>query len=180
MASRPSLSEDNSYPQDTSSPTSSRKRGRAVRQLSEQQLAKKRQNDRDAQRAIRERTKHTIESLQRRVQELESGQGYGDYGMIIQERDALRAENQSLRDRLTSVLKVLNPTGKLSNWRRRKAGKKYLFIQDPATYCISYPGDGVVLFAYILLYFVGYCHMMTGISRLFAFVPFFESCLCCF
>ena len=44
--------------------------------LTPDQLAKKRANDREAQRAIRERTKGQIEGLERKIQELTSQQPY--------------------------------------------------------------------------------------------------------
>ena len=40
---------------------------RGVANLTPDQLAKKRANDREAQRAIRERTKNTIEQLERKI-----------------------------------------------------------------------------------------------------------------
>ncbi|RYP49229.1 hypothetical protein DL768_005003 [Monosporascus sp. mg162] len=51
-----------------------RKGTRSVSTLSPQQLARKRANDREAQRAIRQRTKEHIESLERQVEEFRSGQ----------------------------------------------------------------------------------------------------------
>lgn len=82
---------------------------RGVRQLNEQQLAKKRQNDREAQRAIRERTKNQIEALEQKVRELESGQAYRQLQDLIHEKAALRAENEELRQRLESVLAIVEP-----------------------------------------------------------------------
>lgn len=49
-----------------------RKGTRSVSTLTPQQLARKRANDREAQRAIRARTKEHIESLERKVEELKS------------------------------------------------------------------------------------------------------------
>ncbi|KAI9724678.1 MAG: hypothetical protein M1828_003547 [Chrysothrix sp. TS-e1954] len=82
---------------------------RGVRNLNPEQLAKKRQNDRDAQRAIRERTKTQIETLERRVKELESGQAYQHLQDVIHEREALREENASIREKLSTVMGLLNP-----------------------------------------------------------------------
>lgn len=64
-------------------------------------------NDRDSQRAIRERTKHQIESLERRVRELESGEAYQRLEAVVQEREVLRAENEDIKSRLASVLAVV-------------------------------------------------------------------------
>jgi len=66
-------------------------------------------NDRESQRAIRERTKHQIETLERRVQELESGEAYQRLESVVREREELRAENEDIKARLTSVLAIVQP-----------------------------------------------------------------------
>ncbi|KAF2215191.1 hypothetical protein CERZMDRAFT_109955 [Cercospora zeae-maydis SCOH1-5] len=90
--------------------TNSRKRratgapgSRGVANLTPEQLAKKRANDREAQRAIRERTRNTIESLERRIRELESQQPFQDLQRVVQERDRALAECEELRRRLGAV-----------------------------------------------------------------------------
>lgn len=83
--------------------------GRGVASLTPEQLAKKRANDREAQRAIRERTKNTIESLERRIQELTSQQPYQELQSIIRQKDAVQAENEEIRRRLSSVVTILQP-----------------------------------------------------------------------
>ena len=90
-------------------PSRARKAKRSTRQLSDQQLAKKRLNDREAQRAIRERTRQTIDYLQQRVQQLESGEAYAQLQDIVNERDALRAENHDLKQKLASAFAALKP-----------------------------------------------------------------------
>lgn len=89
---------------DTPDPTDGEKRPkRGVRHLSEQQLEKKRKNDREAQRAIRERTKSQIETLEGRIRMLESGQAYQQLQHVERERDALRAENEQIKQSLAAV-----------------------------------------------------------------------------
>ena len=82
---------------------------RGVASLTPDQLAKKRANDREAQRAIRERTKAQIEGLEKRIQELTSQQPYQELQAIIRQKDAIQAENDEIRRRLESVLAVIQP-----------------------------------------------------------------------
>ncbi|KIY01477.1 uncharacterized protein Z520_03029 [Fonsecaea multimorphosa CBS 102226] len=82
---------------------------RSVDTLTPEQLAKKRANDREAQRAIRERTKQTIESLERRIQELTSHQPYQELETVIRQKDAIQAENEEIRRRLASVMSIIQP-----------------------------------------------------------------------
>jgi len=101
--------------QDDGTPSNNRKRkaagasGRGVASLTPDQLAKKRANDREAQRAIRERTKNTIEALERRIHDLTSQQPYQELQSIIRQRDAIQAENEEIRRRLTSVMSIIQP-----------------------------------------------------------------------
>ena len=67
---------------------------RSVSTLTPSQLARKRANDREAQRAIRARTKEHIESLERQVEELRSQQGRD---RVVQE---LLRRNKALEDEL--------------------------------------------------------------------------------
>ncbi|KAF1351042.1 hypothetical protein BDV97DRAFT_350946 [Delphinella strobiligena] len=82
---------------------------RGVANLTPEQLAKKRANDREAQRAIRERTKNTIENLERRIKELESQQPFQELQNVIRSRDAVQAENEELKRRMQSILALLQP-----------------------------------------------------------------------
>ena len=82
---------------------------RGVATLTPDQLAKKRANDREAQRAIRERTKQTIESLERRIHELESQQPYQELQVVVRQKDAVQAENDEIRRRLTNILAIIQP-----------------------------------------------------------------------
>ncbi|USW51945.1 hypothetical protein Slin15195_G052640 [Septoria linicola] len=76
---------------------------RGVANLTPEQLAKKRANDREAQRAIRARTRNTIEGLEQRIRELESQQPFQDLQRVVQERDRALAECEELRRRLGAV-----------------------------------------------------------------------------
>src|SRR5262245_26760358 len=80
---------------------------RGVANLTPEQLAKKRANDREAQRAIRKRTKAQIEALERKVQELTSQQPYRDLQAALQQKEAVLAENNEIRRKLLSVMAII-------------------------------------------------------------------------
>nr|POE47196.1 hypothetical protein CFP56_00528 [Quercus suber] len=80
---------------------------RGVANLTPDQLAKKRANDREAQRAIRERTRSTIEGLERRIKELESQQAFQDLQRVVAERDQALAECDALKRRLVAVAGIV-------------------------------------------------------------------------
>jgi regulator of replication initiation timing len=82
---------------------------RGVSSLTPDQLAKKRANDREAQRAIRERTKSQIETLERKIQELTSQRPYQELQAAIRQKNAIQVENEEIRRRLESVLSVIQP-----------------------------------------------------------------------
>ncbi|KAI9680687.1 MAG: hypothetical protein M1817_004127 [Caeruleum heppii] len=82
---------------------------RGVANLTPEQLAKKRANDREAQRAIRERTRTQIETLERRIQELTTTQPYQELQLALRQKEALQAENDEIRRRLSTVLSVIQP-----------------------------------------------------------------------
>lgn len=83
--------------------------GRGVANLTPEQLNKKRANDREAQRAIRERTKGQIESLERKIQELTSQQPYQDFQHATRQKELVEAENHEIKKRLISVLGIIQP-----------------------------------------------------------------------
>lgn len=84
---------------------------RGVANLTPEQLAKKRANDREAQRAIRERTKTQIESLERKIQELTSQQPYQELQHVIRQKELVEAENDDIKKRLASVYSIVQPFG---------------------------------------------------------------------
>ena len=77
--------------------------------LTPEQLAKKRANDREAQRAIRERTKNQIEMLEKRIEELTSQQPYQELQNVTRQKEAVEAENAEIKRRLASVLNLIQP-----------------------------------------------------------------------
>ncbi|KAI5927970.1 hypothetical protein F4810DRAFT_705866 [Camillea tinctor] len=82
---------------------------RGVANLTPEQLAKKRANDREAQRAIRERTRNQIETLEKRIQELTSQQPYQELQAVIRQKEAVEAENAEIRGRLASIMALIQP-----------------------------------------------------------------------
>ena len=80
---------------------------RGVANLTAEQLEKKRANDRDAQRAIRERTKNQIECLEKRIRELENQRPYQELQAVVREKEAVVAENGESWARLRGVMEVL-------------------------------------------------------------------------
>ena len=73
------------------------------------QLAKKRANDREAQRAIRERTKNQIESLERRIKDLTSQQPYQELQNVLEQKRIVEAENADMRKRLAQIMDLIHP-----------------------------------------------------------------------
>lgn len=82
---------------------------RGVANLSAEQLAKKRANDRQAQRAIRERTKTHIEGLERQVRDLSSQKPFLDLQTALRQNEAIQAENRELRQGLKRAMDILQP-----------------------------------------------------------------------
>jgi hypothetical protein len=87
-----------------------RKRGvaatssRGVANLTPEQLERKRANDREAQRAIRERTKLQIDRLNARILELESTQPYNDLQAVIRQKEAVQQENEEMKRQLAGFM----------------------------------------------------------------------------
>lgn len=107
-------SPDDSLGHDSPPPGGRKRKGlstssRGVASLTPDQLAKKRANDREAQRAIRERTKRTIESLETKIRELESQQPYQELQAVIRQKNAIQAENEDIRRRLSSIVTLIQP-----------------------------------------------------------------------
>ncbi|KAK2594865.1 hypothetical protein QQS21_007415 [Conoideocrella luteorostrata] len=82
---------------------------RGVANLTPEQLAKKRANDREAQRAIRERTKNQIETLERRILELTNQKPYQELQAVIRAKEAVEKENADIKRQLASVMNILKP-----------------------------------------------------------------------
>lgn len=80
---------------------------RSVAKLTTEQLAKKRANDREAQRAIRERTRNQIQKLEARIRELESQQPFQELQRVVAERDGALQECADLRALLNQVAAIV-------------------------------------------------------------------------
>jgi hypothetical protein len=100
----PNNSDSNKKRRTTGGPSS-----RGVANLTPDQLAKKRANDREAQRAIRERTRSTIENLERKIRELTSQQPYQELQHVLRQKELVEAENADIKKRLASVLSLIQP-----------------------------------------------------------------------
>jgi hypothetical protein len=107
--------EGTTSPTDPNNSDSNKKRrttgasSRGVANLTPDQLAKKRANDREAQRAIRERTRSTIENLERKIRELTSQQPYQELQHVLRQKELVEAENADIKKRLASVLSLIQP-----------------------------------------------------------------------
>ncbi|KAG0154962.1 hypothetical protein PDIDSM_535 [Penicillium digitatum] len=82
---------------------------RGVANLTPDQLAKKRANDRQAQRAIRERTKCYIEALEQQVRDLSSQKPYLDFQEALRQNETIRSENAELRRGLKAAMDIIQP-----------------------------------------------------------------------
>ncbi|KAJ5082424.1 hypothetical protein N7532_011467 [Penicillium argentinense] len=82
---------------------------RGVANLTPDQLAKKRANDRQAQRAIRERTKTHIEALEQQVRDLASQKPVLDLQAAMQHNERIRSENRELRQSFKAVMDIIQP-----------------------------------------------------------------------
>lgn len=89
--------------------TSTTTTSRGVANLTPDQLAKKRANDREAQRAIRERTKTQIESLEKRIRDLTNQQPHQELQSILKQKQLVEAENQNIKKKLSAALSLLQP-----------------------------------------------------------------------
>ena len=85
---------------------------RSVSTLTAAQLERKRANDREAQRAIRQRTKEHIENLERRIAELTATNETGAKLMAALKRnEELEQENAILRSRLNHAVAAMSDNG---------------------------------------------------------------------
>ncbi|KAK0704993.1 hypothetical protein B0H67DRAFT_592885 [Lasiosphaeris hirsuta] len=82
---------------------------RGVANLTPDQLAKKRANDREAQRAIRERQRLRNELYEREIRELKSQQPYQELQAAIQQKAAVEAEMAEIKQCLASIITLIEP-----------------------------------------------------------------------
>jgi hypothetical protein len=127
-----SVIRDSEQPED-GQPNKKRRTGpnaRGVANLTPEQLARKRANDREAQRAIRERTKNQIDKLNQRIRDLENQQPYHDLQVVLREKEAVQAENADIKKRLEGVMSIIQPILRTSGGLNGKSvasscGKKF-------------------------------------------------------
>ncbi|KAL8930894.1 MAG: hypothetical protein Q9211_007197, partial [Gyalolechia sp. 1 TL-2023] len=89
--------------------TSTATSARGVANLTPEQLAKKRANDREAQRAIRERTKTQIETLEKQVRDLRNQQPQQELQTVLKQKQLAEAENVQIKKKLSAVMSLLQP-----------------------------------------------------------------------
>ncbi|KAG6028882.1 hypothetical protein E4U40_000787 [Claviceps sp. LM458 group G5] len=89
---------------------------RGVANLTPEQLAKKRANDREAQRAIRERTKNQIDALERRIEQLTNLKPYEELQVAIRTKEAVERENADIKRRLASIVTMLQSIVGSTGW----------------------------------------------------------------
>ncbi|KAK5661505.1 hypothetical protein OQA88_11409 [Cercophora sp. LCS_1] len=82
---------------------------RGVANLTPEQLAKKRANDREAQRAIRERQRLRNEYYEREIRELKSQRPYQELQAALQQTAAVQAEMDSIKRVLASIVATIEP-----------------------------------------------------------------------
>ena len=90
-----------------------RKRGgsstRGVANLTPDQLERKRANDREAQRAIRERTKNHIDRLNARIREYEQSSPFQELQAVVRQKEAILAENEDMKRKMGQIVAMLQP-----------------------------------------------------------------------
>ena len=85
---------------------------RSVSTLTAAQLERKRANDREAQRAIRQRTKEHIENLERRIAELTAtNETSAKLMAALKRNEELEQENAILRNRLNHAVTAMTENG---------------------------------------------------------------------
>ena len=124
-----------------SSPSSVKKRAsragtRSVSTLSAAQLERKRANDREAQRAIRQRTKEHIEKLERRIIELSSGDALNEQLVTALRRTKeLEEENARLRSSLDQANFALGGISTSpASWNNQNRPQNEISPTDNSTY----------------------------------------------
>jgi DNA repair exonuclease SbcCD ATPase subunit len=116
MASQENFSSGSETRAKQSTPGAKRRPSRAgtrsVSTLTAAQLERKRANDREAQRAIRQRTKDHIENLERQIAELSATNDTSAKLMqALQRNEELEQENALLRSRLNHAVAAMSESG---------------------------------------------------------------------
>lgn len=103
---------------------------RTVGKLSEEQLARKRENDRNAQRLIRQRNKERIEHLENQVKELKAK---------ADERDVLATENAQLRQEIQRLADVERENAQLRHQLAMAGRQPFVDAGESAPICVTVP-----------------------------------------
>jgi hypothetical protein len=112
MASPDELSQSSKQSTPGAKRRPSRAGTRSVSTLTAAQLERKRANDREAQRAIRQRTKDHIDTLERRISELSATNDTSAKLMqALQRNEELEQENAILRSRLNHAVAAMSENG---------------------------------------------------------------------
>ncbi|KAK3676047.1 hypothetical protein LTR78_004239 [Recurvomyces mirabilis] len=119
----PSLQQQQEATSNKKRKTSGAPGSRGVANLTPEQLSKKRANDREAQRAIRERTRNTIQNLEQRIRELESQQPFQELQRALSERDNALRECEDLRRRLAGVAQLAGTSAAAAALQQQHGGQ---------------------------------------------------------
>lgn len=110
---------------------------RSVSTLSAAQLERKRANDREAQRAIRQRTKEHIEKLEKRIAELSSGSESNEQLLgALKRNKELEEENEILRTNLQQANFAISPS-KFVSWLGAMSTVLTLCCSSPRSYSLA-------------------------------------------
>ncbi|KAK4243940.1 AP-1-like transcription factor [Corynascus novoguineensis] len=101
-------------PENTEAGGASKKRktgrgSRGVANLTPEQLERKRANDREAQRAIRERQRLRTEQYEREIANLKSTQPYQELQKAVRQKEAVEAELADLKRRMAAIMAMIQP-----------------------------------------------------------------------
>ncbi|KAL2131588.1 hypothetical protein VTI74DRAFT_4829 [Chaetomium olivicolor] len=99
---------------DTGNGSSNKKRktgrgSRGVANLTPEQLERKRANDREAQRAIRERQRLRTEQYEREIAELKSKQPYQELQGVLRQKEAVEAELADVKRCMAAIMAMIQP-----------------------------------------------------------------------
>lgn len=103
---------------------------RCVSTLSSDQLTRKRANDREAQRAIRQRAKDHIEALERRIQELTEADG-GDTAALVDAQERNRELERDLMELREKLRQTESPAPSFGEWSSDIEPSTTLNANDP-------------------------------------------------
>ncbi|KAK3304534.1 BZIP transcription factor [Chaetomium strumarium] len=82
---------------------------RGVANLTPEQLERKRANDREAQRAIRERQRAQRMRYEQEIAELKSQQPYQELQGVLRQKEAVEAELADMKSRLATIVGMMQP-----------------------------------------------------------------------